>query len=721
MTSPLAPHDFDTLRRSAIGFAQAASGNIWTDYNLHDPGVTLLEQTCFALSEVSFQAVHDTADLLTNDRGDIRFNGLSLFLPEQVLPGDPVTMLDLAVELTEVHGISRVLLSRGPRSGLFNAVIIPASGDPRETTKDFREQAKNSVHTAFRARRPLACDLNRLYVAKRTPARLAGSVKITATAIPERVAAEIYFHVSAILRGQATGHNTNAGATRQTVYDHPQSFLHAPADQGGSIPNLEDHLAELREIPGVTDVSTFSLLREAIAPSEGDDPAEAYYLHLTLPDTVADIELELTLDGVPLKLDPSQILEEFVRVSADHIAQAQHHLNADDWIPPAAGQRRKYNLAPVDALLPGVYVAGAQSSPEAKLFERYRSAVNAHLADMSGTLRDLPTFLTATTDAVSEDPAVQRRRVELLDYLIAHQGEEMPVTLHAGLHTYRSAAEKTFFDIRWRLDFLAALPYFNRGRGTGPDGEIPGAFLAKFRLLADLNHHSNLAKEMAGVDLSLEPDEDGFEPDYPRNALKLPEDPFDMLVPYGPTAQELSEADLLDASPWIADGKCAPDLFLRAADRSAFLVSETPDNSFGVFFDTGHESNLYLCDMFATVQEAKTFTQRLRASWKEIHSNSEGAFLIEDILLRSASSDFIPNSATLVLSGWTARTSQPTYRAFVARLIETLAPAHLKIEPCWLSQPDMARFEALHERYLQDDGDARRDLRALLAARRTTI
>ncbi|NBQ69842.1 MAG: hypothetical protein EBU46_13880 [Nitrosomonadaceae bacterium] len=36
--------DFETLRKEAIGKVQELSGDIWTDYNLHDPGVTILEQ-----------------------------------------------------------------------------------------------------------------------------------------------------------------------------------------------------------------------------------------------------------------------------------------------------------------------------------------------------------------------------------------------------------------------------------------------------------------------------------------------------------------------------------------------------------------------------------------------------------------------------------------------------------------------------------------------------
>ncbi|MEP0248504.1 MAG: hypothetical protein ABJD83_11195, partial [Roseobacter sp.] len=67
MTKTVDPlSDFDDLRRVAIEYSQQASGEIWTDYNIHDPGVTLLEQTCFALSQIAYQVGLPTRDLLTN-------------------------------------------------------------------------------------------------------------------------------------------------------------------------------------------------------------------------------------------------------------------------------------------------------------------------------------------------------------------------------------------------------------------------------------------------------------------------------------------------------------------------------------------------------------------------------------------------------------------------------------------------------------------------------
>ncbi|WP_187428048.1 hypothetical protein ROLI_001640 [Roseobacter fucihabitans] len=715
MTPPPAPQSFETLRHAAIGFAQAASGNIWTDFNLHDPGVTLLEQTCFALSEVSYQATHETADLLTDEKGDIRFAPMSLFLPRQTLPGNPVTLLDIAAQLSEVPGIARVLISCGPRAGLLNVVIIPAGGSPDAARQDADIKAGARIMRAFRARRPLGCDIHRMRVAKRVSARLAGSVQITGTAIPERVAAEIYYHVSAILRGQATGHDTSVGATRKTVFDHPQTFLHAPSDQDGKVPNLEDHLASFRKIPGVIDISSFSLTRQIPVPKDGDAREDVHYLDLTLPDTVADIELELTLDGLPLKLDPSGILEEFVRVSADHIAHARHHLDGSDWILPAAGQRRNFDVASIDALLPGVYRAGLKSTPEAALMTQYRQAVNAHVDDMSATLRDLPRFLSASTDATTDDPAVQRRRIALLDVLIAHQGEEMPETLHAGLHSYRTAAERAAFELRWRLDYLTALPNLNRGRGTGPNGENPGAFLLKFRQLADLQHPRDLVQGLERLDLSLADGADRIDPDFARLDLMLPDNPFDMLVPHQPDAQPLDDAALRAASPWITQNTCPAELFILCADPRSFLVSQTADGDFAVFFDAQSPTHLYTCGRFETLEAATGFAQRLRASWKALHANAEGAYLIEDILLRNASSDFISNSATMVMTGWTARTGQATYRAYVTRLIETHAPAHMKIDALWMDPEAMARFEDLFDKFNSGSQDAKREIRALLA------
>lgn len=39
--------------------------SLWTDYNIHDPGITILEALCYALTDIAYRAGWDINDLLT--------------------------------------------------------------------------------------------------------------------------------------------------------------------------------------------------------------------------------------------------------------------------------------------------------------------------------------------------------------------------------------------------------------------------------------------------------------------------------------------------------------------------------------------------------------------------------------------------------------------------------------------------------------------------------
>ncbi|MFA6836087.1 MAG: hypothetical protein WCR04_06750, partial [Fibrobacteraceae bacterium] len=51
--------EYETLRKQGIQFVQELCGKDWTDFNPHDPGVTILEQIVFALSELGYKTTFD--------------------------------------------------------------------------------------------------------------------------------------------------------------------------------------------------------------------------------------------------------------------------------------------------------------------------------------------------------------------------------------------------------------------------------------------------------------------------------------------------------------------------------------------------------------------------------------------------------------------------------------------------------------------------------------
>lgn len=143
---------YGDLRARGIAMAQAMSGQLWTDYNLHDPGVTLLESLCYALTEGVFGAQADMADLLTAPDGRIHFRRHALHGPEDALPCRPTTETDWLRYLLDCVPAVRQLRVRMPDGdGCWHMAL--------RVTDDDGDAAAREVARAFRAQRNLAEDL----------------------------------------------------------------------------------------------------------------------------------------------------------------------------------------------------------------------------------------------------------------------------------------------------------------------------------------------------------------------------------------------------------------------------------------------------------------------------------------------------------------------------------------------------------------------------------
>src|SRR5579864_7556594 len=85
--------DYAYLKARGVRLAQRLSSKIWTDYNEHDPGVTTIEQLCYALTELSYRAELPVADLLAQPlTGRIEARNHGLFTPRHILPCNPVSI-----------------------------------------------------------------------------------------------------------------------------------------------------------------------------------------------------------------------------------------------------------------------------------------------------------------------------------------------------------------------------------------------------------------------------------------------------------------------------------------------------------------------------------------------------------------------------------------------------------------------------------------------------
>ena len=101
--------DFEKLRSDAIAYLGNLSGNIWTDYNVHDPGITILEVLAYAVLDLGYRTNLPAVDLFTKNPEDKSADN-NFFTPAQILTNNPLTITDFRKMLIDINGVKNAWL-----------------------------------------------------------------------------------------------------------------------------------------------------------------------------------------------------------------------------------------------------------------------------------------------------------------------------------------------------------------------------------------------------------------------------------------------------------------------------------------------------------------------------------------------------------------------------------------------------------------------------------
>ena len=99
--------NFALLRQEGIKQIERLAGNIWTDYNTHDPGITILEQLCYAITDLSYRLDFEMKDLLAPLPGESR---KQFFTAKEILTVNPLTINDYRKLLIDIDGVQNAWL-----------------------------------------------------------------------------------------------------------------------------------------------------------------------------------------------------------------------------------------------------------------------------------------------------------------------------------------------------------------------------------------------------------------------------------------------------------------------------------------------------------------------------------------------------------------------------------------------------------------------------------
>jgi hypothetical protein len=422
--------DFAALRAEGLRQLEALTGAVWTDFNLHDPGITLLEVLCYALTDLGYRTAFPLEDLLASGGGsDFAPFGDALTM----LPSRPVTARDYRKLLLDLPGVRNAWVRKSEAARLFADLLEEKLKPVQPEHSRFKTLLVNGLYeflldldgtvpepdvllaaqNVYRAHRNLGEDVAAVRVVPPQAVVLCADLDLTPDADPARVLAEARLtlddHLAPVLPRYSLAEllqKSKPDGSRRTVDDildgtPPQApdgaytgLFDDDELDAADLPDAiyaSDLIRRLMAIEGVVGVRHLQL-------NDGDDPnapdaGQDWVLPLKeghhptwkrLTPTGQDLRyLHFFKDGIPVQPDLTRAGEIETQLKTARDARKRTFSRADLQPQPPVGRVRDLTgYVPVAHDLPLVYGVGPAGLPEKATPERQAQArqLRAYLA-----------------------------------------------------------------------------------------------------------------------------------------------------------------------------------------------------------------------------------------------------------------------------------------------------------------------------------------------------
>jgi len=210
--------EYQDLYLEGIDMLQRLSGATWTDYNEHDPGVTIFENLAYTLTNLSYKVDLPIIDILTEskqkklDSGD---NGF--FIASEILTTNPIVKEDYRKLLVDgVHNVKNVWIRTHNQDrktnchsefnirGLYYIFVEMYDYDPNPEALSKEEgRVKNEMRALYHKHRNLCEDLYDVTILRPLNLDMELHLTIDVEADGEDVFAHIYYNINDFLTHEA--------------------------------------------------------------------------------------------------------------------------------------------------------------------------------------------------------------------------------------------------------------------------------------------------------------------------------------------------------------------------------------------------------------------------------------------------------------------------------------------------------------------------------------
>ena len=220
--------DFKSLKNEGLAHIQKITGNEWTNLNSSDPGVTILDQLCYALTELGYCNNFPIEDILTNTDDKLIIKD-QFYLPEEILTTSPVTVDDyikyIIDEIAEVEN-AVILPIQSALSYIKGIYTIYLAISPKITEEQRKADICQSVFYRLNKRRNIGEFFMMPIPLKEMPCTLTGNLQIVNQAEASKIIELIQNRIRDYIFPKAVQEDDEKrisnGATIDEIYNGPE-------------------------------------------------------------------------------------------------------------------------------------------------------------------------------------------------------------------------------------------------------------------------------------------------------------------------------------------------------------------------------------------------------------------------------------------------------------------------------------------------------------------
>ncbi|BDD07346.1 hypothetical protein [Aureibacter tunicatorum] len=217
--------DFNLLMKRAIEICQRLSGDNWTDYNFHDPGVTILEQLMLALTDLGYRSDFSVDQLLAGEKNKTREEVLrenAIYDPLDILTTAPVTDNDYRkFFIDRFYEIGNIWVERSANSEAIAGIINFKVQFEPSIFEDNYPTILTRMRDTYLNNRNVCEDLGDFSVLKKYPVFLSCKVDLLRGSNPEMVIGRIFYEIDQFLNPSIEFH-TVEDFSEKDQYDGPK-------------------------------------------------------------------------------------------------------------------------------------------------------------------------------------------------------------------------------------------------------------------------------------------------------------------------------------------------------------------------------------------------------------------------------------------------------------------------------------------------------------------